>query len=482
MRDHIVLFINGCRYDVGGDDAASTLAEFLRTHLGLVGTKIVCNEGDCGACSVLVGRPAADGSTFDYSALDSCILFIFQLDRAHVVTVEGLCESGELSPIQTAMVQCHGSQCGFCTPGIVVAMHAIVEANAELDDDALRLGLSGNLCRCTGYSQILEAGKSVDAASVSRIRQVYPERRILEQIDQLGDEPVRIDGSQTIALPRTLDQAVERMASNLSPTIIGGATDYGVEHNHGHDRPSEVLCLTSLEGSDSIRVEEDQLRIGGGATWTQIASHAQALFPPYYEIINRFGSPQIRNAGTLAGNLATGSSIADSIPFHLVMGSQICLISSRGRRQLRLDEFYSGYRENAMAAGELIAEVTTPLLAADERLALYKISKRRDMDISTLTLGLWIRASEGVIEDARMAIGGVGPIVSRIAVAEASLVGQPLAESTFRAAGEIAREHITPWSDVRGKCRVSTAAHGELVAKGPTMSSPDKFRRACPGV
>lgn len=450
MRDHIVLFINGSRYEVGCDDALTTLTDFLRLRLGLVGTKIVCNEGDCGACSVLVGRPTDGGHNLRYLALDSCILFLFQLDRAHVVTVEGLRHDGQLSPVQNAMVQCHGSQCGYCTPGFVVAMHAMVEANETLDDDALRLGLSGNLCRCTGYSQILDAGKSVDPARVSRIRQIYPEQPILDQINSLGDGPVRMNGSQTIALPHTLDQAIELKAQDPSAIIVGGATDYGIEHNHGHQSPANLICLTNLEDYDSVHLEEGRLRIGGGATWTQIADHVESLFPPYHQIITRFGSPQIRNAGTLAGNLATGSSIADSIPFHMVMNSEICLISPRGRRQVKLDEFYTGYRENLMADDELIAEVSTPLLAGNEKLALYKISKRRDMDISTLTLGLWIHSNGNVIEDARLAIGGVGPTVTRITAAEACLIGSPHTESTFRTAGEIAKKSISPWSDVRG--------------------------------
>lgn len=450
MRDSIVLFINGQRHKLGYDDAVVTLADFLRRRAGLVGTKIVCNEGDCGACSVLVGRRSVDGGTLRYQAMDACILFVFQLDRAHIVTIEGLRDGDHLTPVQQAMVQCHGSQCGFCTPGFVVTMHGMVEAGIDLNDASLRYGLSGNLCRCTGYSQIMDAGKSVEAAAVPRISQLYPDKPILGEFVGLGDEPVQIEGDQTVFVPRTLQQAVEFKASFPAATIVSGATDYGVLHNHGRTASADLLCLTSVEGFDSITTADDVLRIGGGATWTQIESHVEGLFPPYHVIVTRFGSPQIRNLGTLAGNLASGSPIADSIPFHLVMDSQLRLVSSRSQREVALNEFYTGYRQNIMADDELIAEVTTPLLAQDERLAVYKISKRRDMDISTLTLGLWIKLRQEMITDARLAIGGVGPTVSRITASEQYLVGKTLTESTMQLAGEIARDQISPWSDVRG--------------------------------
>jgi xanthine dehydrogenase small subunit len=329
-------------------------------------------------------------------------------------------------------------------------MHGMVEAGIDLDDQSLRYGLSGNLCRCTGYAQILDAGKSVEAASVSRISQLYPDKPILDAFAELGEEPVQVEGEQTVFVPRTVQQAVEFKSLFPAATIVSGATDYGVLHNHGRTAPADLLCLTSVEDYDAIVSEDDVLRIGGGATWTQIESHVEKLFPPYHVIVTRFGSPQIRNAGTLAGNLASGSPIADSIPFHLVMDSQLRLVSSRGQREVALNEFYTGYRETIMADDELIAEVITPLLAQDERLAIYKISKRRDMDISTLTLGLWIKLQQETITDARLAIGGVGPTVLRIPACEEHLVGKTFNESTMQAAGAIAKEQISPWTDVRG--------------------------------
>jgi xanthine dehydrogenase small subunit len=285
---------------------------------------------------------------------------------------------------------------------------------------------------------------------VRRISDFYPDEPILNEFNGLGKDPVTITGVQTIFIPRTLRQAVDFRANFPAAGIVSGATDHGVLHNRGDRPPGDVLCLTSVVKYDNVSVENDVLRIGGGATWTQIEKVVAELFPQYHEIIKRFGSPQIRSVATLAGNLATGSSIADSIPFHLVMDSQIRLISVRGERVIPLCEFYTGYHQNSMADDELIAEVTTPLLKPSEEVVLYKISKRRDMDISTLTLGLWVNVTDGTIENARLAVGGVGPTVHRIPASEQHLIGKRLSESTFRQAGVIATNHIAPWSDVRG--------------------------------
>lgn len=450
MRDHLVLFVNGQRLELGFEDACMTLADFLRRRLGLSGTKIVCNEGDCGACSVLMGRVNPEGERLRYQTIDSCITFLYQLDRSHVVTVEGLGSISQLTPIQNAMVAYHGSQCGYCTPGFVMAMHGMIESDTALTDESLRYGLSGNLCRCTGYQQIFDAGRSVDVESVAAVESRYPSRQFTDAFRSLDDGPVTISGTEFIHLPRTIEQACQWKSSRPEAIVVSGATDIGVLHNHGRLRTSEVLCLSNIDDFDRTSVQNGCVSIGGGTTWSKIEQTVRELFPPYYEIITRFGSPQIRNLGTIGGNLATGSPIADSIPFHLVMDSQIHLASIRGTRTVQLNDFYSGYRENVMANDELIVQVDTPLLKGNEKLALHKVSKRRDMDISTLTLALWIRTDGVSVLQARLAIGGVGPTVARIPAAEALLVNNSFTLDTFQRAGAVAKDQISPWSDVRG--------------------------------
>ncbi len=456
MRDHLVLYVNGERHQARYDDAVMTLADFLRRRLGLVGTKIVCNEGDCGACSVLIGRASGTQDKLEYLPVDACITFLFQLDRTHVVTVEGLggaCEAAfqenRLTPVQDAMIRCHGSQCGFCTPGFVVAVHGMIQQGQPLSDASLRYGLSGNLCRCTGYQQILDAAKSVDCESAGTLADGYDEQPMLADFRDRRDT-IRLCGDHRISIPLSLEDAVRFKASFPNAIIVSGATDYGVLRNHGRLGRSDLLCLSSIEGYNHIAIERGRLKIGGGATWTAIEKAVESLFPPYHAILTRFGSPQIRNFGTLAGNLAGGSPIADAIPFHLVMDSHLDLISVDGVRQVSLNDFYTGYRQTVMADNELIAAIGTPLLQDDQRLVLYKISKRKDMDIATLTFALWVQLSGQHIGAARFALGGVGPTVQRIADVEDFLAGKEMSLPTSQAAGAIARDQITPWSDVRG--------------------------------
>ncbi|MEM9915183.1 MAG: FAD binding domain-containing protein [Planctomycetota bacterium] len=476
MRDHLVFYLNGKRHTARGPEAFATLTDFLRQTLGQTGTKVVCAEGDCGACSVLIGRPTADGTSLTYQTIDACIAFMYQLDRTHLVSIEGLQhDDGTLTPVQEAMVHGHGSQCGFCTPGFVVTMHGLLEDDAPappppaggcdgcpgLHEDQLRLGLSGNLCRCTGYQQIIDAGKAIDAGAVARMNDRYPAAPMLDDFVQLGEDGVLIEAdhdtqTRRVYLPRTLDEAATFRAANPGCKLSSGTTDLGVQHNHTApglgQRPATILSLSHVAGLDHVVIDGEHLITGATATWSAIERAVEDVVPEYHRILTLFGSPQVRNAGTIAGNLANASPIADSIPFHMVMDAELDLISVRGMRTVKLNDFYLGYKKLDLAEDELIATVHTPLPTADQRLKLYKISKRRDMDISTFTAGVLLTLDEAgeTITAARLAYGGVGPTVMRLPQTEAFLADQPLTEDVMRQAGQLARTEITPLSDVRG--------------------------------
>lgn len=466
FRDHLVFYLNGKRFVINDEKASMTLADWLRQCQAKVGTKIVCNEGDCGACSVLIGKVDASGAKIQYRAIDSCIAFLFQLDRTHVVTVEGLSVDGMLSPIQDAMVQCHGSQCGFCTPGFVTTMHGMVEASQPLDDASLRYGLSGNLCRCTGYLQILQAGKSIGSSSVAMLSEVYPDEPMLRDFAAVGDAPISIlTANHTIAAPSTIEEAVRFLADHPQATIISGATDYGVLHHHGRTKANDLLCLNNIQGLGEIAVKDGILVIGALATWIDIEQAVKATLPEYHKILIRFGSPQIRQMGTIGGNIASGSPIADSVPMHMVLDSEIELISVRGTRRIALRDFYLGYRQTATQPDELISAIHTPLPKSNERLKLYKISKRSDMDISTLTFAIWAKVDADTIRDTRIAVGGVGPTVMRMKKSEQWLIGKPWSEETFRWVGQIAKDEVSPWTDVRGSAAYRTALAENLFVK-----------------
>ena len=236
MRDHLVFYVNGTRHVVRGCEAALTLTEYLRNGCKnnaqrLCGTKVACAEGDCGACTVLVGKPLSEGDGFEYQTIDACIAFVYQMDRRHVITVEGIRREDALSEVQTAMIDCHGSQCGFCTPGFVMALHGLVEKHAcngndRISDDELRLGLSGNLCRCTGYDQILDAGRSFDPTAVAVVARQFDTAAMLADFTAIGDRPVQLNSRPTAGINRTADSTSTNGAAGkaLPPEIFVPST------------------------------------------------------------------------------------------------------------------------------------------------------------------------------------------------------------------------------------------------------------------
>jgi xanthine dehydrogenase small subunit len=532
MRDHLLIFINGQRHEVRGRDAFLSLSDYLRLRCGLVGTKIVCSEGDCGACTTLIGRvalspPALKGGArggihavalsasatiandsenpspnlslqgrgMTYRPVDSCIQFLFQLDGAHVVTVEGLRRDGTLNGVQQAMVDCHGSQCGFCTPGFVMAMTGLLEEESALEESHLRTGLTGNLCRCTGYTPILEAGLKCNEAEHQQLGELYPATPMIAELQPHASEPIRIEadafGERQIAYcPTTLDDALEFLAAHPTATIVAGATDIGVRANKAHKLPPKILDLNRIAELAFVAVDSDVVRCGARASWTALLSAFQNPPPSqggarggipdacplasadiandsenpspnlslqgrgtcdeFARILQLFGAPQIRHVGTIAGNIANASPIADSLPFLFVMEATLVLASQSGRREVNINEFYHGYKQLDLKPGELIVEVRIPLPAADELLQLYKVSRRRDLDISGFTAAVRMQLDGETIKQASIAFGAVGPTVLRAKQTERFLVGEPLTLETMQTAGDIAVSEVTPIDDVRG--------------------------------
>ena len=458
MRDHVLLYINGRRQQVGGSDCFLSLSDFLRLRLGMVGTKIVCSEGDCGSCTVLIGRAA--GARFDYRPVDSCIQRIFQLDATHVVTIEGLGSNGQLTPVQEAMVQCHGSQCGFCTPGFVVAMTGLLEEREQACEEDWRHGLTGNLCRCTGYVPILEAGREVHADEVRRVNEIYPPAAMLRR---LGSRRRRRDRGRVeqgaYRMPRffgpiSLAGTIAVLKDQPNAKIVAGATDVGVQLNKGVIDPDVYLDLNRVAELRGAKLESnatgDVLVAGARATWTEIAALCEESVPEFYQIVSVFGSPQIRHVGTIGGNIINASPIADSLPFLFVAEAELELSSASGRRAVPITEFYQGYKKFDLRPGELLSGLSVPLPCPGDLLRLFKVSRRRDLDISTFTAAIWLRLDGETIAEARVAFGAVGPTVIRARRTEEFLRGKAFDETTMRAAGDVAVSEVTPISDVRG--------------------------------
>ncbi len=516
MRDCVVFYINDQLQVVRGEDAGLTLTDFLRSLTGpsvssytaacgffaeqqtdsikkttdtqpahnlattgcqterLVGTKVACAEGDCGACTILVGKPDEKNSRFVYETIDACIAFVYQMDRCHVVTIEGLQQEKCLADVQQAMVDCHGSQCGFCTPGFVMAMQGLVEEHAiqnnedGLNEDQLRLGLSGNLCRCTGYSQILDAGYKTNATTGYKLSSRFDAESMLKEFRNLPTGPVHLnaDGFGTeIYLPTTLEELTTRLAEHPTATIVSGATDLGVQHNHGRFIPKDVVTTRGIEELNQLKKVNNELIVGAAVPWTRLEKFIEQQLPEFHAILIRFGSPQVRHAGTMGGNMANASPIADSLPWLYAAGATLELASNDGLRTVPIEAFYQGYKQIDLKPNEVIATIRIPIAQASDTLKLYKLSKRRDMDISTVTAAFWFTIKDDLIQSARIALGGVGPTIIRAKQAEANLVGKPFDLAQMKSAGLIARNEITPLSDVRGSAEYRLQVIENLFAK-----------------
>ena len=454
MRDDIRFFLNGRPAVACGCEAFITLSEYLRDRRNLVGTKVVCAEGDCGACTVLVGRPI--NYKVQYVPVDSCIIFVAQLDATNVVTVEGLANGDELHPIQKAMVECHGSQCGYCTPGFVVALAGWAEIGAELA--TVKQALTGNLCRCTGYLPILEAAATIARTPLPPITE--PLDKLVSGLSMLAISAIRVEADgRTFFAPKSLTEAVEFKASGPEVVVVSGATELGVLRNKRGYEPRSLLSLARIPGLGGIEFDDNRVSIGANATWTDIERDLLPKLPALGPIVRRFGSPQIRNVATLAGNVVNGSPIADSLPLLMVLDAELEISGTKGTRRRPLNGFYTGYKRTDLAADEVLTRITFALPAANERLRLYKVSRRTDLDIATVGAAVRVNESDGVIRQAAVAYSGVGPTVARAASAEAALVGRPFSEATFAQAGRAARAAVSPLSDVRG----SKDYRGQLV-------------------
>jgi xanthine dehydrogenase small subunit len=450
MRDYLLLYINGKEHRVTGAQAFMPLSSYLRGERGYTGTKVVCEEGDCGACSVLLGR--VESGEMRYKAVNSCIQFVYQLDCAHIVTIEGLKQNGELNPVQEAMVQCHGAQCGFCTPGFVVTMCSMFDRKPPENAQDVKDGLTGNLCRCTGYEAIINAALAVDAGKVAKIAELYPSAEMLEAFARESAEPAEVRSPDHILLvPNNLREALRMKKEHPNAVIVSGGTDVCVYWNKRGTEPRALLSLANVTELRPIVDNRKNIQVGARATLSELEEFVQQRYPELARIMWLFGSPQIRNAGTLAGNIANGSPIADSIPFLYVMDAEIEVSSERGGyRIININEFYKGYKQLAIESDELITNIYIPAAAANEVLKLYKVSKRRHLDISAFTAAIRLSMNGDTVEKASIAYGGVAATVMRLPKTEAFLAGKKLTFDVCEEAGQIARSEIKPISDVRG--------------------------------
>ncbi len=410
----------------------TTLLDWLREERGLTGTKEGCNEGDCGACSVMITD--ASGSR----ALNGCILFMPQINGKHVTTVEGIAApDGTLHPVQQTMVDCHGSQCGFCTPGFVVTM-ATAHLNGAMDHD---VQLAGNLCRCTGYAPIIRAAKAAEGAPVPEHLRALAGKTPAPKSDQVPD--IKPDAYQ----PTSSDALAHWYAANPDATLIAGATDVGLWVTKQFRDLGQVAFLNHCDDLRDITQAGDEIRIGAMATLTDVETAIAPHHPSFAAMIRRYGSVQVRNAATLGGNIANGSPIGDGPPALIALNATLHLRHGDTRRSLPLEDFFIAYGKQDRQPGEFVEAVSIP--KQPDTLRCYKLSKRFDQDISAVCGCLNITRDGDTITTARLAYGGMAGTPKRASAAEAAMIGQPFNEGTMHAAMAAMAEDFQPLSDMR---------------------------------
>jgi xanthine dehydrogenase small subunit len=461
MSEPLRFYYRGAVQTVANASPTRTLLQHLREDLHCTGTKEGCAEGDCGACTVVIGD-LKDGKV-DLKTVNSCIQLLPTLDGKAVFTVEDLKQpDGALHPVQQAMVECHGSQCGFCTPGFVMSLWSLYlkqEGNSqppgrkEIDD-----ALSGNLCRCTGYRPIIDAAKrmcELPKVTLGRDALLKP---LLDL--QRSDMFTYTASGQSFYAPRTLAQLTEVRAANPDACILAGSTDVGLWVTKQMRDLNDIIYLGQVAELKTIGTDGGLLEIGAGVSLNDAYQAICGHYPDELsEMWQRFASLPIRNAGTLGGNVANGSPIGDSMPWLIALGAHIVLYSSAGERTMPLDDFYLGYQKKDLRAGEFVKAVRVPLPQPDLKFRTYKLAKRFDQDISAVCAAFAFRLDGKTIRDARIAFGGMAATPKRAVATEAALNGQAWSESTLEAAMHALTQDFTPLSDMRASSayRMKTA-------------------------
>ena len=433
----IEFLLNGETVTVVDDSPTRTLLDFLREKLGLTGTKEGCNEGDCGACSVMITD--GDGA----KALNACILFLPQLHGKSVRTVEGLAApDGTLHPVQSKMIDHHGSQCGFCTPGFIMSM-AAAHQNSETNHDDV---LAGNLCRCTGYVPIIRA-----AAAAEKLAK--PSHLSLDK-----PQATNTLESDKAFVPKTSDELADWFFNNPNATLIGGATDVGLWVNKDLSDLQSVAFVGQIEDLRGIEISDGGIAIGASVTLSQLYKAVAKKYPSFGELIRRYGSTQVRNAATIGGNIANGSPIGDSPPALIALGAQLYLRCGDDFRNMALEDFFITYGKQNCRIGEFIIGLSIP--DQPNNLKCYKISKRFDQDISALCGCFNITRQSETITAARIAFGGMAPTPKRARAVERALIGQTWTQDTITNAMTKFKDDYQPISDAR-----SSAAYRAKVAQ-----------------
>ncbi len=449
-------------------EPTTTVLDYLRELEHRTGTKEGCAEGDCGACTVVIAERDPGGEDrIRCRAVNACIRFLPTLDGKGLITVESLKGAdGQLHPVQRALVECHGSQCGFCTPGFVMSLFTLYKSDSAATRERINDTLAGNLCRCTGYRPIIEAAQRMyeyeaqvppgEWLHASRSRAEHPEVRAAER--RLAEQLASIRPNGTLALdgeanryfaPSDAESLGTLLLEHPDACILAGSTDVGLWVTKQHRDLGTVIYIGDVGDLQELTVTKTHIEVGAGVSLTDAYTEIVKHYPQLLELYRRFASPPIRNAGTLGGNIANGSPIGDSMPILIALGASIVLRKGGSTRELPLEDFYLAYQKTARASAEFVERVRVPLPSRTRTIATYKISKRFDQDISAVCGAYCIELEQGRIKEARVAFGGMAATPKRAPRCEQALRGKPWSEATVRAAMAALDGDYAPITDMR---------------------------------
>jgi xanthine dehydrogenase small subunit len=441
----IRFLLDGEVIEIGDSDPTVTVLEYLRYTLRRTGTKEGCAEGDCGACTVVLGELIGDA--VEWRAVNACILFLPMLDGKALRTVESLSRGGALHPVQRAMADGHGSQCGFCTPGFVMSLYARSIGAVGTEGVPVKDVIAGNLCRCTGYGPILDAGEANpprptdDTETVAALRALQPAYGHPARADELAD--------LLIAHPET--------------RIVAGATDVGLWVTKGLKNLGPTVFIGDIADLRHVEESPAALTLGAAVRYTEAKEALARLHPDLDELVRRIGGLQVRNAGTIGGNIANGSPIGDMPPALIALGAELVLRKGSERRTMLLEHFFLSYGKQDRERGEFVESVRIPRPAPGTRIRIVKLSRRFDSDISALCGAFALRIEDGIVAEARIAFGGMAGIPARAPACEAALTGKPWSEAAVEAAAGALAQDYRPLSDLRGSAGYRLAAAANLV-------------------
>jgi len=468
IRRSLRFILNGEDVELADVPATQTLLDFLRLGRRLTGSKEGRAEGDCGACTVLVGR--LSGDELIYESVNGCICFLGSLDSTHVVTVEHLsAANGPLHPVQQAMVDHHGSQCGFCTPGIIMSLYGLWMRSPAPNANATERALQGNLCRCTGYAPIIRAAAAISQyGAVEQDPLVFEREAIKARLRAMQDgRRVEVgEGRARLIVPADVDDLAEIYVAEPTATLVSGATDVGLWVTKFMRDLGPMVYIGHLPELHRIEEFGGTIKLGAGVTYAESMDVIATHFPQLTELWWRIGGQQVRNMGTVGGNIANGSPIGDTPPPLIVLGASITLRRGSERREVKLKDYFIAYGKQDRQPGEFVESVSIPLLPQGEHFACYKVTKRRDEDISALCGAFRVFLNEaGRVGMARIAFGGMAATPKRALAVEAALVDKPWTAETIEAAIAAFATDYQPLTDMRASAEYRLLAAQNLLRR-----------------